>query len=274
MLTLFTVPKPFTGKFNIIQRNSIQSWIRIKSNPEIVLFDKHEGTEKISKELSIRNISDIPHNEFGTPLVNSIFEKAHAAANYDVVCYLNTDIILTDSFIYGIQKAREFSGDNKFLITGRRWSIYLDRPWNFNKGDWQEGLVKYRGYNGFLGGNSHIDYFIFPKDIDWEMPPFLLERGAWEGWFIYNAIKMDIPVIDATDFMTAYHQEHFNFDPEIANKPQIKAEIRKNKKLGGSFPNQYNILDSTHILTSNGLKKSLFTRKFSANILRIKTLFI
>ena len=145
------------------------------------------------------------------------------------------------------------------LIVGKRWSIYLDRPWNFNKGDWHDGLKSFRNYNGngFMGHAGLIDYLIFPKDIEWDIPPFATESGVWDRWFIYNAIKKGIPVLDASNFITAYHQEHFNFDFIPANKQDAKTEHKNNLKLCGGSSNQYTILDSTHILTFHGLEKEI-----------------
>ncbi|MFH1287841.1 MAG: hypothetical protein ABII25_04000 [bacterium] len=265
MLTIFTSPKPFIGKFNIIQRNAIQSWTLLNPKPEIILLDKVEGTETVAKDLGIQNSPDI-----------SQFKKAQSSAKNDLVGYVNADIILTDSIFTAIETVKKFVNNSKFLVVGKRWSIFLDRPFNFKKGDWQDDLKKFREYNdnGFMGHAGQIDYFIFPKNIEWNTPPFLMGKGAWNGWFIHNAIKMEIPVIDASGFITAYHQEHFNFDPADYNKKQTKKERRINKKLSGGFLNRYTILDSSHRLTFNGLKKSSFIRRFSSNFSKIKMLFV
>ncbi|MDD5772618.1 MAG: hypothetical protein PHX78_04035 [bacterium] len=275
MLTIFTVPKPFIGKFNAIQRNALQSWALLNPKPEIILFDKVEGTETVVKDLGIQNIPDISYNEFGTPLVNSIFKKARSIVKNDLLAYVNTDTILTDSIFSAVETAGKYILGNEFLIIGKRWSIYLDRPFNFKKGDWQDGLKNFREYNGngFMGHAGQIDYLIFPREIEWNIPPFATESGVWDGWFIYNALNLGIPVIDASNFITAYHQEHFNFDLVPENKQDAKTERKNNLKLRGGFSCQNTILDSTHLLTYQGLEKTSAFRKFSSKFLKIKMLF-
>lgn len=275
MITIFTVPKPFIGKFNAIQRNALQSWGLLNPKPEVILFDKVEGSDAVTSGLGLSNITDISYNDFGTPLLNSVFNKARGAAKNDMLCYANTDIILTESIFSALETANKYVLGGKFLMTGKRWSIYLDRPFNFKKGDWQDGFKKFREYNdnGFMGHAGQVDYLIFPKNIEWNLPPFAMESGVWFGWFIYNAVRMGIPVIDAGDFITAYHQEHFNFDFEPENKNDAKTERKNDLKLRGGFSNQYTILDTTHILTLQGLEKTSAFRKLTSNFLKIKMMF-
>jgi len=38
VLTIFAIPKPFSGEFDRIQRNAISSWKSLPGAPQIILF--------------------------------------------------------------------------------------------------------------------------------------------------------------------------------------------------------------------------------------------
>ena len=75
MLTLFTTPKPFSGRAATAQRNSLRSWSLLDPVPEIIVFGRDEGVAEAAAEVSAIHIPDIACNEHGTPLVNALFEE-------------------------------------------------------------------------------------------------------------------------------------------------------------------------------------------------------
>ena len=108
MLTIFTLPKPFEDIYEVIQRNAIRSWTLLKPKPEILLFeDEKNTTKKVAEEFSIGYITDVKKNEFGTPLINDIFEKAQEVAKNDILVYVNADIILISNFIKSIKQIKD-----------------------------------------------------------------------------------------------------------------------------------------------------------------------
>ena len=84
MITFFTAPKPFQGHIDIIQRNAIESWLRLRPQCEVILFGDEEGIAEVARELKVRHIPEVARNEYGTPLISSLFEKAQEIARYDV----------------------------------------------------------------------------------------------------------------------------------------------------------------------------------------------
>ena len=94
MLTIFALPKPFKGHFGLIQRNAISQWARLRPRPEIILFGNEEGTAEIAQEFGLRHVSEIRRNQYGTPLLSDLFEKAQTLAGCNTLCYVNADIML------------------------------------------------------------------------------------------------------------------------------------------------------------------------------------
>jgi len=123
LITIFAIPKPFVGHINIIQRNAIQSWLRLSSNCEIILFGNEIGVAQIAKEFNIRHISKISLNKFGTPLINEVFLKAQKVAKYQRLVYINADIILMSDFIQAVQYIKS----PLFIMAGRRWDIEVKK---------------------------------------------------------------------------------------------------------------------------------------------------
>lgn len=104
MLTIFTVPRAFRGEFAVIQNNAIQSWLSLQPKPEIILLGDEAGTADAASRFGVRHIAGVECNEYGTPLVSSLFSLAQAAASHQLMCYVNADIILLNDFSTAISR--------------------------------------------------------------------------------------------------------------------------------------------------------------------------
>jgi hypothetical protein len=93
VLTIFSCPKPFRGHIDITQKNAIQSWQRLGPEVEVILMGDDEGTSEVAKEFGIQHIPDVGRNDLGTPLINSLFEKAQKEARYDRMCYVRPIVL-------------------------------------------------------------------------------------------------------------------------------------------------------------------------------------
>jgi len=98
MITLFECSKPFRWDNAIIQMNAIKSWTLLQPRPEINLMGDDEGVADVCDEFQLIHIAGIKKNEYGTPLVNSVFQIGQERANFPIVCYVNCDILLMSDF--------------------------------------------------------------------------------------------------------------------------------------------------------------------------------
>ncbi|MBI4974114.1 hypothetical protein HZC27_05910 [Candidatus Roizmanbacteria bacterium] len=205
MLTLFFVPKAFEGNFAIIQENAIKSWTTvIDPRPQIILL----GNEKRAKDICTKyNLVHIPHikkNNFSTPLLSDIFEKAQNKAVNKIMVYINSDIIVTNNIDSIASKlARKHK---QFLASGRRYEIQINKLIHF-KSDWRKVLIE-RCNEKNLKNSAWLDYFIFTKGLFRDIPPFALGRTFWDKWLIWKAVHGHYPVIDVTKHVLAIHQSH------------------------------------------------------------------
>src|SRR4051812_49821153 len=87
-LTLFSLPKPFSGIFDTIQRNAIESWLALEPRPEIILFGSEPGTAEVAQQYGLRHEAAVARNELGTPLVNDLFCTATKFTQTPYQCFL------------------------------------------------------------------------------------------------------------------------------------------------------------------------------------------
>ncbi len=246
MLTIFGLPKPFKEEFEILQRNAIKSWLNLESDIEIILFCDEKGTKEVAEEFSLLYIPEVAKNEFGTPLVNDIFEKAQKIAKHELLCYVNGDIILMSDFMKAVEKVKN---EENFLMVGQRWDFDLKEKINFEKQNWEENLKGEVFRKGRLHSETGIDYFVFRKGFFENIPPFAVGRTVWDEWLLYRAWRRNAKIIDASQVVMAIHQNH----PYHYSKESIEA--KRNLKLAGGYGHCFTIADATHILTKEGIIK-------------------
>ncbi|MCK4268349.1 MAG: hypothetical protein KAX16_05920 [Actinomycetia bacterium] len=254
IITFFGVPKPFKGSIGVIQRNAIQSWCALKPLADVVLLGNESGCSQTAKDLGIRQIKNIEVNEYGTPLVSAIFRTAEAETSSNLICYLNSDIMLTRDFLSAINVVS--SKWDRFLLVGRRRDIDLNVPWDFTQPDSEIKLLKYVNKKSELHSVWGIDYFVFPRGLWGEIPPFALGRPSYDNWLIYKARALGVPVIDATETITAIHQNHDYGHFKGGKQTFLEGpETKRNIALAGGQKYFFSLADSTWFLTSDGLKR-------------------
>jgi len=258
MLTIFSNPRPFRGIFGIIQRNAIKSWTLLWPKCEIILFeDEEKTTSKIAKEFGVQCITDVKCNEFGTPLLSDVFAKIQKIANFEIIAQVNTDVILMSDFLEAVRRLKEYLKEQPFLMVGRRWDLEIKELINFNETKWEQKLGDRVTKAGKLHPLSGSDYWVFPRDLSFNPPPFVVGRPGIDSWLIYKARTLKIPVVDATESITIIHQTH-----NYPRKKQSFFEIEKkrNLKLAGGFSHMCTLRDADWILTPQSLKRPPFPR--------------
>jgi len=254
MLTIFTTPKPFIGHESIIQRNAIKSWTLLHPDIEIILFGDEEGSEQICSEFGINHEPYVMRNEYGTKYLNYIFDKAQQISKHDILCYVNCDIILTNSFIKALQIVTYWN--NEFLMVGQRWDINMKKEIDFNNVKWDQDILKIANEKGDKRPPQWIDYFIFSRGLYLNNTlPFVIGRPGWDNWLIWKACKSKVPVVDITSFYKAIHQNHdYNYHKDGYQGVWHGEEAKRNYKLIGGWKNFYTIRNSTHKLIGDEIK--------------------
>lgn len=202
-LTIFTVPKAFEGHPAIIQWNAIKSWIELGA--EVFLFGDDPGVAEVSAEVGARHFELVSKSKWGTPLLDGIFRQAQREAGNRFVCYANSDIIFFREIIHALQFVDDFED---FLLSGLRCNVDVRNKLEF-EGPWETNLRNLAIETGSLYSLGGMDYFLFLRNTRiTEMPPFAVGRPFWDNWLIFNAKEYKCPIIDATNYVMAVHQNH------------------------------------------------------------------
>jgi len=254
MLTVFTIPKAFKGTVKTIQFNAIGSWLRLEPPCQVLLFGNEEGTAEAASQLGVRHIPEIDCSANGTPLISHAFRLAQKLSSNDLFCYVNADVVLVSDFVSALARVEGKS----FLVVGRRWDVDLGHSIDFNDPSWEPKLLEYVQSNGVLHRPQGLDYFVFPRGLFEEMPPFVTGRVGWDNWMVLHARLSRVPVVDATRAITAIHQNHdYSHLPEGEVTMRSGIEAQHNLKLLGRKHRSFNVKDATHILTPNGIKPAI-----------------
>jgi len=251
MLTIFTIPKPFKGHNNIIQKNAIQSWLKLRPKCEIILFGDDDGVEETARELGIIHIPSIEKNEFGTPLLSSAFSSAQKLATNNILMYANSDVIFFQDLIEAMVKIRQ----DHFLVCGRRWDLDVTEEINFEDNGWAAKLKEKIEKEGKRHGLSGKDYFVFTRNTV-NMPAFAVGRPGWDDWLIYDLRIKGIPVINATEAITVIHQNHDYSHSKFGENNRVGGpEWKKNTAVAGGPANMMTLRDADWLLNKEGLKR-------------------
>jgi len=253
MLTIFSCPKPFRGHVSITQKNAIRSWLLLDPRPDVILLGNDEGVAETARELGARHIPDVECNEFGTPLLSSIFAKAEEASSSRLMCYVNADIIFMQDFVEGIK--RVVAERPKALMVGRRWNVDIKELMEFGP-EWQKSLASLVAREGKLYPYFAIDYFVFPRGGLGKLPPFAIGRPAWDNWVIYRACTSGMAVVDMTKSVMVVHENHdYSHHPQGWKGAMHGEESKRNIGYAGEVAHVYSLLDAPYRLTRKGVAR-------------------
>jgi len=275
MLTILAVPKAFEGHFGLIQRNAARSWARLEPPPEIILFGNDPGTAEMAAEVGARHVPDIAVSPAGAPMLDDLLARGQELARGRVVCFVNADIILTPAWMRAVQTAAAWRP--RFLMVGRRWNFDLLEPLDLSTPAWAEELVARAQREGKQASNMFIDYFVFPRGLLTEIPPFVIGRPGYDNWLLWRARRRGIALVDASAAAPVVHQNH-DYAHIKANRGDpggmqtyLKGEdTRRNGQLAGDWTHFYTSDHATHVMTDQGVQLALARRYLDARVDLVK----
>lgn len=250
MITLFTIPKPFDDAAAKIQRTALASWARLPG-VSVVLLGDEPGVAAAAEEAGARHHGGLETTEHGTPLVSGAFTAMRELAETPRVAFVNADIVLLPDFTAGLARV----GLPRMLLAGRRRDLDAVEPAEL---DDPVRLSERARRDGVLRGPDWIDYFVLDRDGPLtELPPFVIGRPRWDNWLIHRARSLRIPVVDATQAITAIHQSHgHEHVPERRGDDWYGPEADANIALMGDTP-LFELDHATHVLTNRGVRRAL-----------------
>jgi hypothetical protein len=246
VIAFVTVPKPFTGDTNAIQRNAIASWLRVAPDVSVLLIGEEPGLGEAAESLGVRQLAPVSRTDQGTPRLDSAFALAAEHADGRLLCYVNADILLPRSLAQAAETARRHR--ERFLVIGECWNACVPGRLDASSLDWAALL---RGSR--KRGADALDYFLFSPGIFGEIPAFAIGRTVWDNWLVWKARSEGAMVVDATSVVRPIHQDHAYGHVGSLAKVRDGPEAAENRRLAGGRGHLYSRYDATHRLLRSGL---------------------
>jgi len=196
-------------KLGPTQQMAIQSWRASVPDCEVLFFGSASDAMSTGLEMHSVEVS-----ETGKPIVSDLFRAARAAAQFNVLCYINADIVVTPRLF---EAALVVNGEvpPPWMILGQRWDTTVDYDVDFQDPEWGDRLISsvMADKRTRLHPTSGMDYFITRGDV-WgdEIPPYKLGCFAWDTDLMCIALERNVPVIDATIVNPVFHLDHKIFN--------------------------------------------------------------
>ncbi|NMB61261.1 MAG: hypothetical protein GYA18_02840 [Chloroflexi bacterium] len=259
MITFFSAPKPFTNPhINTIQRNAIQSWIRLGDKVQVLLLGDDEGVDRVASEFKVPHLSQVRCNEKGTPLISSMLELAREHSNSPFLCIINTDILVMPDMLDGLEKVANLY--KRFLLVGQRWDLEVNESLQTTEdlfGHVGELIRRYGRLHPPMGS----DYFIFPRTCFTHIPDFAIGRAGWDNWMIFKARLEGWIVVDGSQDITIAHQDH-DYSHLSGGLPHYRQpETAANVKLAGGDHTIFTLHDAQAKLVDGSIQKIPLTWK-------------
>ena len=235
----------------MIQRNALRSWTLLDADVEVILFGDDAGAAETARELGLRHEPEVARNRFGTKRLDAMFRRAQEIARHELLCYCNCDILLKQDFCVAL--ARVHGAHRRFLMVGRRWDTDIAEPLDFADAEWERRAEALAHERGAQQPGWSIDYFAFPRGLYAEMPALVIGRVWWDHWLVWKAREQGAEVVDASEAVTAIHQNHgYGYHPQGARGVWSDEQAAENYRLAGGRWHLQTIDDATHILGVDG----------------------
>lgn len=258
-LTIFTAPKPFTDPhITAIQRNAIQSWMRLGEDVQVILMGKDAGVDTLAADWNLMHIPDVATSEKGVPYIGDMFAKARQNSDSPVLAIVNADIILFPDFLQAARRARQQW--DEFVLVGQRWDLDVTGLMDFSEG-WQARLLEDAHTRGTLHLPAGSDYFMFSRQAYPEVPDFTIGRAGWDNWMIHHARKQPWKALDATQDIIIIHQNHDYSHLPGGKRHYHLPESEKNVALGGGVHMLDSLDDLNEMLVNGKVQRKPFTWK-------------
>jgi hypothetical protein len=226
VLTLFSVPKPFEGDMDALQRRSVESW-RALGVQVLLLGDVAQA----ARDLDVEHVPGLELTAHGTPRLDSAFALTDGAARFPLRCFVNADIVLDADLLRAAQAVSK--QEPGFLMVGQS----LER--------------------GVPRGAAAMDWFVFTAGLFDEVPPFAIGRACFDNWLVWRARQRAI-VVDATHDVHAVHQPHgYSHVNGGMEEAYYGEEAARNLDLAGGKSHLYTLHDASHVLRGGKLHRNL-----------------
>ena len=184
MLSLFSVPKAFTGDAAVIQDNAVASWTRLGRDCDVVLLGDDPGVAEAAARHGVRHERTLARNSSGTPLVSAVLRRMDQLATSRLVALVNADIVLLTDFLPAVRNVSQ--KQRNFMLVASRYNCRIEEPLHFEAG-WDTALRAQARAENRMYPAAGSDIFVFPRGLFGAAPDLAIGRGYWDNWLMREA---------------------------------------------------------------------------------------
>lgn len=200
---------------HIRTRNALKSWQKVsKTDATVVVFAEEAsvcgwllatGLVRVLCEVHDCQHKVVPER----PDLKCLLQRANAKTAAGLLCWLNADIVLTQSFSQAVDVVFSREKLGHALLVGQRTDFFFDGLVRFDE-PWEHRLAEVARKKGRLHKDWGVDYFVFRRNTlsKFNLPPFVVGAWRWDNYWLSEGIfSNEITVVDATPAVSAYHQD-------------------------------------------------------------------
>ena len=237
-----------------VGQNQFNAWSSWKEIPgcSVSVFGNAPGIADHAHRFGFRPIPTVKRDEFGRPLLNSIFAQAHEESSESVLGYVNSDIILLPGLAASIAAVQ--ARFEVYLLVARRWNVQSLPAIDF-EANWAAKLRSFVAREGELFTPFGIDLFVFSRGLLREIPAFALGSDYWDNYLLMQTRRRGVPVIDVTQQVMLVHQNHpLGKYRSAAERRRGPEGLRALALAGDSHAMLGQTADATHVLEHGEVK--------------------
>jgi len=219
----------------VIQWTALLSWTQVVPPSRIIIFmDTRTSCENIMRQPELLGLRCLVvpcwQPEYERPMLDCIFNAAHAASDTDLIAYVNGDIVLDPDLGTIVTQVSHWFP--QFMLVSRRTDTLLPGKWideyrrapissNMDSPGRATTTVHPTTYqvkhvldlakqHGEIHSEFGIDLFVYSKRVfaQLDFPPFLAGVYRWDNWLLSRLIlRPDVAVVDGTRHGLVVHQE-------------------------------------------------------------------
>ena len=249
-LTLFATPKPFRGQFDRIQRNAIRTWAALGPPVDVVLIGDDAGTNEVCAAFDVRHVPKVDRSPKRVPLLSDLWSIGQAVGDAPTCVFSNADIMFGHDLLPALQAVRN-AVEGPYLVVGQRWDLDLQEDVDVSAPGWDRALQQRAKRDGRCNSPLWVDWFGFVRGQYVDLPPFVVGRPGYDHWIVWHTLTRGIPVIDASDAVTAVHQHHDYSHGGSHHDVWFGEDAATNRRLLGDRAHMRHIGHATHRLDAN-----------------------
>lgn len=163
---------------------------------------REPGVKEICDELNFRHIPDIEYTEQGTPLLNSMMDRAEEEASNHILLLISSDVVLTKDPTPAVQAVANQL--KNFCGVSRKLQQRTVEPLDFSQ-DWRSKVKEGLRWNLITSG----DFFLYTKGFWGTIPEFVIGRTCCDNWLFFEAATKECLVdmtkaVEIIDFQHSY----------------------------------------------------------------------